>query len=67
MSENSESSNVDNASAPSLHELKTRQCSLPELQASIVKVIELHNAQNGALQERLPSRRDVIANSRYGL
>lgn len=67
MSGNNEPNNEINVSAPSLHELKTRQCSLPELQASIVKLIELHNAQNNAMQERLPSRSDAIANSTYGL
>lgn len=53
--------------APSLAELKTRQCSLQELQAAVVKLIELHNAQNQALQQRLPSSQEAAMASAYGL
>ena len=30
--------------APTLSELKTRECTLPELQAALVKLTEMHNA-----------------------
>lgn len=58
--------------APTLKELKTRECSLAEIQAALVYLIELHNGNvedidvmvsNGRIQ----TRREAIMNTPYGL
>lgn len=58
--------------APKLKTLKSRACSVEELQASIVQLIELHNGlvkDIKAMQSRgqIMSRTEAIMNTRYGL
>ena len=58
--------------APSLEELKTRECTPAELQAALVKLIEMHNGTvadiNGMISDgRIRSRHDAIMNTPYGL
>ena len=58
--------------APTLKELKTRECTPAELQAALVKIIEMHNdtvADINAMisNGRIRSRRDAIMNTPYGI
>lgn len=58
--------------APKLEELKTRPCSLEELQAALVQIIELHNGMHNDInimiaQGRIRSSREAIENMTYGL
>jgi hypothetical protein len=57
---------------PSLEKLKTEQCSLEELQAAVVQIIELHNGLVSEIDRLKQSGRilDTQAardNRRYGL
>ena len=65
-------SNKDTSIAPTLEELTTRECTLPELQAAIVHLIKLHNEMNDALKNmaskrQIMSSRDAAMNTPYGL
>ena len=58
--------------APSLEELKTRECTPAELQATLLKLIELHNGAMEDINEminsgRIRSGREAFENIRYGL
>jgi hypothetical protein len=58
--------------APTLEELKSRPCSLEELQAALVQLIELHNGMhndiNGMIAEgRIRSRREALMDTPFGL
>lgn len=46
------------ASAPKLAELKSRPCSLAELQAAMVNLIELYNAQGEAMNAAINRKQD---------
>lgn len=49
---------VNRVVAPRLKELKERQCSLAELQASLVQLIEMCNAQNADVARALDNKKD---------
>ncbi len=58
--------------APTLKELKERPCSSEELQATLVQLIEHHNALSRDLQAmadsgRIRSRNEVMMETPYGL
>jgi hypothetical protein len=58
--------------APTLKELKTRECTPAELQAALVKLIEMHNGTvadiNAMISDgRIRSKREAIMNTPYGL
>lgn len=44
--------------APKLKELKERPCTLEELQAALVKLIELHNKQGKVMEEAINRKQD---------
>lgn len=44
--------------APTLFELKTRQCTLDELQAALVLLIELHNEQGRLMDLAMSNKHD---------
>lgn len=53
---------ADTVKAPSLEELRTRPCTLEELQAKLIEVIDAHNEQGrrmAAAINRLNSR-DIV-------
>jgi hypothetical protein len=43
---------------PKLKELQTRQCTLEELQAALVNLIELYNDQGRAMQDAINRKED---------
>lgn len=47
---------VNGVLAPSLNDLKTRPCTLEELQASIVHLINLHNEQGRIMEKAINSK-----------
>jgi hypothetical protein len=58
--------------APDLATLKLRACTPAELQAALIKLIELHNLTHEAIQRlqstgQIRSRQDAILNQTYGL
>jgi hypothetical protein len=58
--------------APKLKELQTRECTLAELQAAMVQLIEMHNGlvadMNGMVNSgRIRSRKEAIMDTPYGL
>jgi hypothetical protein len=60
------------SSAPSLERLKNDECTLPELQAALVQLIELHNDLHASLNEmidkgRIQSTKVATMNATYGL
>lgn len=44
--------------APSLEELKTRPCTLEELQAALIKFIELYNEQGKVMNAAINGKQD---------
>lgn len=57
---------------PKLEKLKTEPCTLEELQAALVQLIELHNGLNSDLRAmqnsgQILSKQDAFMNIRYGL
>jgi hypothetical protein len=46
------------AEAPSLEELRSRQCTLEELQAAMVKFIDLYNEQGRRVQDAINKKQD---------
>ncbi len=60
------------SSAPSLNRLKNEECTLPELQAALVQLIELHNGLHASLskmigQGRIRSTKVAAMDATYGL
>lgn len=60
------------SSAPSLSRLKNEECTLPELQAALVQLIELHNGLHERLNEmidqgRIRSAKAAAMDATYGL
>lgn len=58
--------------APKLKELKDRECSLAELQAAMIELIEMHNGLVKDLNDmvnsgRIRSRHETIMSTPYGL
>ena len=58
--------------APSLEKLKTEQCTLEELQASLLLLIELHNNLSNRIQDfvasgQISSKKVAVVNKIYGL
>lgn len=57
--------------APRLSELKTRPCSIEELQAALIQLIELHNGMHDIIamiaRGRILSTKDAIMNTPYGI
>lgn len=58
--------------APKLKDLKERSCSLEELQAALVQLIELHNGMHDDINEmirrgRIRSSEEARMNTPYGL
>jgi hypothetical protein len=57
--------------APKLKTLKTRPCTLEELQAALVQLIELHNGMHDEINRmissgRIRSSREALMNTPYG-
>ena len=57
---------------PTLNELKTRACTLEELQLALVQLIELHNGMHNDInvmisQGRIRSSKEAFDDMRYGL
>ncbi len=46
--------------APSLSDLKTRPCSLEELQAALVKLIDLYNVQGSVMNKAINAKQDRV-------
>jgi hypothetical protein len=58
--------------APTLEELKTRECTPAELQAALVKLIDMHNGTVADINKmigdgRIRSKQEAFENIRYGL
>jgi hypothetical protein len=58
--------------APTLKELKDRQCSADELQSALVMLIELHNKLESDINKmikngRIRSEQEAAATIRYGI
>lgn len=58
--------------APTLSELKTKELTVPELQAAVLQLVKLHNEMAAELNRlkgsgQIMSRQDAIMNTRYGL
>lgn len=58
--------------APKLKDLKDRSCSLEEIQAALVQLIELHNGMHDDINEmirrgRIRSSEDALMDKPYGL
>lgn len=58
--------------APSLETLKSKACSLQELQAAIVELIDLHNKLDARVTEyrrkgMIRSERESLMNTPYGI
>ena len=49
---------VEQVNTPSLDELRNRPCSLAEVQAMLVKLIDLYNAQGKAMNEAINRKQD---------
>jgi hypothetical protein len=60
-----EATMAEKVKSPKLKDLKERPCSLEELQAALIKLIELHNGMNAVINRmvssgQIRSRRDAI-------
>lgn len=63
---------AQSVTAPTLADLKAKECTLPQLQAALIKMIELHNALNNDIKSmvahgQISSKQEAFLNQKYGL